>query len=500
MTDESTLPLGGPRGPAGIACILEPEQGEGGEGGGDVRLATSERPSADMEVDATRGRARERGSAHRTERHNSDFDKKLLHDAASAAAALSAALTPVPSRGRSSPQATVPEGEGSLDSVRNLHNASPEKKPRLTSKMPVPLHPQAPNFGGPASVNYPPLWHGNPGPAATGPPSGLPSSGPPPLPAEPGAPTPAPEHFHLDEPSWVAGLRHELRNLAHNQQSMSAQLLGSGRHLQGIKDEIRELGTGQDALTRRADAQEVSLQQMRDEMKELERELQALKSAPPTRSVSPAPSRVGGSNTPRSDAQGYRASGEVDELQIVIGGWNECRRDHIEQDVQDIFGRMNGNALVKQVFIPYVRCGYCRVEINYPEQDIWKMRKLQGVIVQAIKELGFVSTSPGQERCKFWATRNRSIQDRAKVRAVISTWELCVRHVGDACTDKDWRGKVWVNSVQVLHHVDTKSRPEDTLMLLDSRGTETGWFLDIAQMQACLGISRDAILAHFGLG
>ncbi|OLP88014.1 hypothetical protein AK812_SmicGene30689 [Symbiodinium microadriaticum] len=207
-----------------------------------------------------------------------------------------------------------------------------------------------------------------------------------------------------------------------------------------------------------------------------------------------------GTGTPRSEAQGYRPSGEVDELQIVIGGWNECRRDHIEQDVQDIFGRMNGNALVKQVFIPYVRCGYCRVEINYPEQDIWKMRKLQGVIVQAIKELGFTSTSPGQERCKFWATRNRSIQDRAKVRAVISTWELCVRHVGDASADKDWRGKVWVNSVQVLHHVDTRSRPEDTLMLLDSRGTETGWFLDIAQMQACLGISRDAILSHYGLG
>ena len=496
MTDESTLPMAGPRGPAGIACLLEPEQSDGCEGD-DGRVNNSDRPPADMEVDATRGRARERGSAHRTERHNNDFDKKLLNDAASAAAALSAALGPVPSRGRSSPQATVPEGEGSLDSVRNLHDASPEKKPRLTSKMPAP--PQAPSFGGSATTTYPPLWHGNPGPAAA-PTPGLPSAGPQPHPPASGAPAPAPEHFHLDEPSWVAGLRHELRNLVHNQQNMSAQLLESGRHLQGIKDEIRELGTGQDALSRRADAQEHSMQQMRAEMKELEKELQALKSAPPTRSVSPAPSRVGGTGTPRSEAQGYRPSGEVDELQIVIGGWNECRRDHIEQDVQDIFGRMNGNALVKQVFIPYVRCGYCRVEINYPEPDIWKMRKLQGVIVQAIKELGFTSTSPGQERCKFWATRNRSIQDRAKVRAVISTWELCVRHVGDACADKDWRGKVWVNSVQVLHHVDTRPRPEDTLMLLDSRGTETGWFLDIVQMQACLGISRDAILAHYGLG
>ena len=442
---------------------------------------------------------REREGAHTAK---NDITMTLTRSCC-AAAALSAALGPPHTRGRSAQQATIPdEGGDSLDSVRNLHEASPEKKPRITSKMPQATGPGAPRFGGNAAPahgasTYPPLWHGHSGPATSMGSEGPAARTPGPL-GEVPRPEP-PQHFHLDEPAWVAGLRNELRSLAHNQQDMSAQLAESGRHLQGIRSEIAQLGSGQEALTRRADAQDQSLQQMRDEMRELERELQALKSAPPTRSVSPAPNRLGGPSTPRSEGPGGRQLGEVDELQIVIGGWNECKREHIEQDVHDIFGRMDGDALVKQIFIPYVRCGYCRIEINYPEPDIWKQRKLQGVIVQAIKELRFVSRSPGQEHCKFWATRNRSIQDRAKVRAVISTWELCVRHVGETCADKDWRGKVWVNSVQVLHHVEVKSRPEDTLMLLDSRGNETGWFLDLQQLQACLGVPRRVILDHFGV-
>ena len=237
---------------------------------------------------------------------------------------------------------------------------------------------------------------------------------------------------------------------------------------------------------------------MRDEVRELEKELNILKSAPPTRSVSPAPNRTG-PPTPRSDYGGGRPQQEVDEMQIVIGGWNECKRELIEEDVKQMFSRMDGGALIRNIYIPYVRCGYCRVELNYPEQDVWKQRKLQGVIVQALKEQRYVSTMPEQENCTFWAARNRSIQERAKVRAVISTYELCVRHVGTSVADRDWRGRVWVGNTQVLHHIEHRTRRGDTLMLIDARGNETGWYLDLGQMQACLGVDRDTILAHFGV-
>ena len=298
-----------------------------------------------------------------------------------------------------------------------------------------------------------------------------------------------PQHFDLDEPGWLGGLKQQLQELVQTQHSMATQL----RSLQDIQSEIRTLSHGQADLNRRADEQEFSLKQMHGELKELERELTTIKSAPPTRSVSPAPSARG---TPRSEMLTDR---EVDELQIVIGGWNECRREDIESEVRNIFHAMNADALVKQVYVPYVRCGYCRVELLYPEPNIWAQRKLQGIVVQAIKDLQYVSTISGQQHCKFWAARNRSLQERAKVRAILSTQELCIKHVGPAIVDKDWRGKVWVSNTQVLHHVDTKARRGECLMLIDARGNETGWFLDLVQIQAVLGVDKEAVLSHFAM-
>ncbi|CAE7912395.1 unnamed protein product, partial [Symbiodinium sp. KB8] len=83
-----------------------------------------------------------------------------------------------------------------------------------------------------------------------------------------------------------------------------------------------------------------------------------------------------------------QAGEEVDELQIVIGGWNECRREDIESEVRNIFHAMNADALVKQV------------------------------------------------------------------RAILSTQELCIKHVGPAIVDK--------------------ARQGECLMLMDARGNETG--------------------------
>ena len=117
---------------------------------------------------------------------------------------------------------------------------------------------------------------------------------------------------------------------------------------------------------------------MQRDLQDLEREVQNIKSAPPTRSVSPAPSyrggpaRNGGGGTPRYAG----GDAEVDELQIVVGGWKEARREDIELEVQTMFERIRGSALLKRIYVPYVRCGFCRCELVYPEH-LWKQRKLQ---------------------------------------------------------------------------------------------------------------------------
>ena len=189
-------------------------------------------------------------------RNNAPSDIKLLQDANSAAAALQAALgAPLEATdSRSGRHVAVPEEpDHSLDSVANLHEASPEKKARLTSSSKIPRA-AAPNFGGRGDgggISPPVPWRGFRGcsshrprcakccmPFGVNPPTG------PPLPAGPG-----PQRFDLDEPSWVGSLRMQLNQLVQTQVGMQTQLEESGRSLRNLQSDIRQLGVGQDNLS-----------------------------------------------------------------------------------------------------------------------------------------------------------------------------------------------------------------------------------------------------------
>ncbi|CAE7939003.1 unnamed protein product [Symbiodinium necroappetens] len=289
------------------------------------------------------------------------------------------------------------------------------------------------------------------------------------------------------EPVWLQGLQQELHTIVQTQKQMAQQMQDSGRDLSRIQEGIRNLSVGQETLTKRADEQEAALAQMRKEFKELERDLQELKSAPPTRNVSPvttprgAPAR---SNSPRFDSDGQR---EVDELQLVVGGWVEAKREHVESDVRAMFEQLNALPLLKAVFVPYVRSSFCRVELFYTDDNIWAQRKLQTMVLQHLKAMTFVSRAPGQERSTFWFSRNRTPRERAKIRAILQVQSLCQKYLGDHAVDRDWRGKVWANGTQVLFHIEKDRRPEQTLMLVDARGNETGWFLNVRMLEARLG-------------
>ena len=155
----------------------------------------------------------------------------------------------------------------------------------------------------------------------------------------------------------------------------------------------------------------------------------------PLRGVSVLPRPNSGNNSVRSGRVGTPRQGggeaEVDELQIVVGGWREAKREDIELEIQTMFERIRGSALLKRVYVPYVRCGFCRCELVYPEPDIWKQRKLQGVVVQALKDLQYASQIRGQEGCKLWAARKpisgrkglRSGPSYPHVTCAYATWE-----------------------------------------------------------------------------
>ncbi|OLP94906.1 hypothetical protein AK812_SmicGene23032 [Symbiodinium microadriaticum] len=249
--------------------------------------------------------------------------------------------------------------------------------------------------------------------------------------------------------------------------------------LQTIAQTQKQMATQmQESLVRRADEQEAALAQMRREFKELEREVQGYNR----------------SNSPRFDESGQR---EVDELQLVAGGWSEAKREHIEADARAMFEKLQATPLLKGIFIPYVRSSFCRIEIVYTDENVWARRKVQSTVLQHLKGLNFQSEIAGQEHAKFWFARNRTPHERAKIRAILQTQSLRLKFLDETLVEKDWRGKVWAAGTQVLFHVDRDTRPVQTLMLVDARGNETGWFLNVAQLVARLGATQEAVLAFF---
>ena len=92
-----------------------------------------------------------------------------------------------------------------------------------------------------------------------------------------------------------------------------------------------------------------------------------------------------------------------------------------------MFSQLRAGALLKGVYVPYVRSSFCRVD-----QDIWAKRELQTTVLKHLQGLNFVSIIAGQEPVRFWYARNRTPQERAKIRAILSVQALCVRYLGEA--------------------------------------------------------------------
>ena len=59
---------------------------------------------------------------------------------------------------------------------------------------------------------------------------------------------------------------------------------------------------------------------------------------------------------------GGRGKPVIDDLQIVVGGWDKARRGEVEQEVRHLFGEIDAKALLHNIHIPLVRTRFARIE------------------------------------------------------------------------------------------------------------------------------------------
>ena len=219
------------------------------------------------------------------------------------------------------------------------------------------------------------------------------------------------------------------------------------------------------------------------------------------RSVSPAPNRVPGNPqdmSPRSTAAGSSMPGKpiVDDLQLVVGGWREAKKTEVEAEVRRLFDAIDAGALLQDTHVPFVRTNFARVELLFTSTKLQERRRIQTLVLTNLKkhlEKEPFSTIAQQTSCRLWVTRNRSKEERAKIRALVAMKEYCSKHVNPMFIDLDWRGKLWVRSEQILFFAHTKRPHHASLMLNDSRGDESGWWVDLQVLSRVLARSQKDI-------
>ena len=293
---------------------------------------------------------------------------------------------------------------------------------------------------------------------------------------------PKPEMFHLDEPSWLPSSKAGIHELKDKQEQILAVADTNSREISSLKFKL-------DDMTPRVEAVEALANDHSRELRELKQEVQALRS----RSVSPAPPvnrQAQGPSPPTTPRQDSR----YDDLQIACGGWQDAKRHDIEQEITQAFEAAGGANLVHDIVVPYARSSFARIELNYSRGGgISEKRKIQTQVIKALKDVLPHTKIAGQEQRKVWFTRNRSPEERAKLRAILSTKEAMQAIRPQADVEHDWRGKVFVDGVNILFLAGPAPPPEAFLHTA-ARGDHSGWYVHTAKAAHVLGVSHQQVL------
>ena len=360
---------------------------------------------------------------------------------------------------------------------------SPDKRPRRQQQARGSGLQSKPMFGGPQPPNI------GPSPA-------------PPYPLNTGStptPTTTPQHHHIgDEPSWLSGFRDTLladmkgmrqdqRQILNTVQEQREEFRVVGQRLDRVEDRNDQLSKAQLDLSRKLDALTTELQEVR------------------SRSVSPAPTPRRGDNSGRagtgqapSTGVGSTAPGGpvIDDWQLVLGGYVDAKREEIQQEIRELFQAAEAVPLLRNIITPYVRSNIARIELLYVDDNLAARRRVQQAVLnklrQILQERDKKSNLPGQTG-QLWISRNRSIEERNRNRAILGLRDYGRRFLPENEVDFDWKGRVWYRGAQVLFHADRDSPVPQALMMLDARGNESGWWTNPEIISRVLGMDPQQV-------
>ena len=364
----------------------------------------------------------------------------------------------------------VPEEVGSQNSVPL--SQTPRKRPSLgglmqletgTDQAPAPSVPsKAPAFGG-GSLQHPPLFAGG---------------GP------PGVGAHRPEVFHMENPPWLPDLKLGIKQLQDKQDQILKVADENSKEIQHLQHQMHDVVPRVEACEALSNEHSRGIQALRREIQELR-----------TRSVSPAPNVTPNRGTsPASPITPRGADTRYDDLQIACGGWQDAKRHAIENELREAFSSAGGESLLFDIIVPFARSSFARIELNYPANSgIAERRKVQSQVLTALKQQLPTTNIEGQGARPLWFTRYRSPEERAKLRAILSSKDAISKLRAAADIDLDWRGKLFVEGHNILGFSGPQAPPEDAFLHTTTREDHSGWFVYVNKAAQLLGLTPQAV-------
>ena len=191
----------------------------------------------------------------------------------------------------------------------------------------------------------------------------------------------------------------------------------------------------------------------------------------------------------------------MQDLGLVIGGWTDARSSEAEEEVRNMFRAAGLDDRLCQVSGPSGRTNFMRASLNFsPESTIAHKRQSQKEILDKLKHLKCASGIEGQEGVTLWIQKDRSLEERLRIRALVLTKNFYTKlpplanRPPTPIPEIVWRGQVFVGQTRLLRSMDEGHEPTATDQIIeDSKGNHTVWFVSSQAFEDVTGRSKETL-------
>ncbi|CAE7357404.1 pol [Symbiodinium sp. CCMP2592] len=151
----------------------------------------------------------------------------------------------------------------------------------------------------------------------------------------------------------------------------------------------------------------------------------------------------------------------LQDLGLVVGGWTDARSPEAEEEVRNMFRAAKSEDLLETLSGPSGRTNFLRVTLAFPENaTLSRKRQIQKELLDKLKAMKCTSGIEGQDKAELWIQKDRPIEERLKIRAIVLTKNFYNKlpplagRPPISPPEIVWRGQVFVGQTKLLRCMD----------------------------------------------